>query len=70
MSSLKSIDRVKIERFLGMGGGYVCDFADRTFGDFVLEITGVDVYSEGYMMKVEHQRRTDYVLFGKGNRTI
>jgi hypothetical protein len=31
-----------------MQGGYVCDFTDRTFGDFILETTGVDVYEDGY----------------------
>lgn len=48
MSSLKHIDRIKLEKFLDMGSGYVCDFSDRTFEDFILESTGVDVYAMGY----------------------
>ena len=48
MSALTSIDRIKLEKFLGMGSGYVANFSDRTFGDFVLEYTGIDVYANGY----------------------
>lgn len=48
MSSLKHVDRLRLEKFLEMGGGYVCDFSDRTFGDFVMEATSVDVYSVEY----------------------
>lgn len=31
-----------------MEGGYICDFSDRTFRNFVLESTGVDVYIDQY----------------------
>ncbi len=48
MSKLKGVDRIKLEKFLDMGSGYVCDFSDRTFGDFVLESTGIDLYTEDY----------------------
>lgn len=48
MSSLKHVDRIRLERFLEMEGGYVCDFSDRTFRDFVIETTGVDVYTLEY----------------------
>jgi hypothetical protein len=48
MSSLKAIERIKLEKFLEMSGGYVCDFSDRTFGDFILETTGIDVYTDEY----------------------
>lgn len=44
MSDLKSIDRLKLEKFFGMGGGYVCDFYNKSLQDFVLEITGIDIY--------------------------
>ncbi len=48
MSSLQHIERIKLEKLFEMNGGYVCDFSDRTFRDFVLENTGVDVYATGY----------------------
>jgi len=31
-----------------MGGGYVLDFSNRTFQEFIIENTGVDVYEEKY----------------------
>jgi hypothetical protein len=37
MANLKSSDKLKLENYLEMKGGYVCDFTNRTFGDFVLE---------------------------------
>ena len=48
MSTLKHQDRILLERFLEMGSGYVCDFSDRTFADFVVESVNVDVYTAEY----------------------
>jgi hypothetical protein len=48
MASLKSSEKLKLETYLEMRTGYVCDFSNRTFGDFVLENTGVDIYSDKY----------------------
>ena len=42
MSSLKMADRHNLEKFLGMSGGYVLDFSDRTFGEFVFEAVEID----------------------------
>lgn len=48
MSDLKNIEKLKLEKLFEMGSGYVCDFSNRTFGDFILDSVGVDVYSDGY----------------------
>lgn len=48
MSSLQHIERIKLEKLFEMNGGYVCDFSDKTFRDFVSENTGVDIYAPGY----------------------
>lgn len=34
MSDLTGSEHRKLEKLLGMGGGYVLNFSDRTFGDF------------------------------------
>ncbi len=34
MSSLNMREKMVLEEFLGMGGGYVLNFSDRTFGEF------------------------------------
>jgi Abortive infection C-terminus len=48
MANLKSSEKQKLETYLEMRTGYVCDFVNRTFGEFVLENTGVDIYSGTY----------------------
>ena len=41
-------ERRSLEKFFGMGGGYVLNFSDRTFGDFVLDAVGLDIHAEKY----------------------
>lgn len=48
MSDLTSIERIKLEKMLGMNGGYVLDFSNTTFQQFILEITNKDIYSIEY----------------------
>lgn len=48
MSSLTKIEKRKLERLFEMGGGYVLDFSNRTFAEFVLDSTGLDIYSTQY----------------------
>jgi len=50
MSSLKIKDRRVLEEFLGMSSGYVLDFSDRTFEEFVLEALGIDIHSNRYII--------------------
>lgn len=48
MSDLKLVERVKLEKILGMGDGYVLNFSDRTFREFVAESVGLDIFDEKY----------------------
>ncbi len=48
MANLKSSGKLKLENYLEMKSGYVCDFSNRTFDEFVLEHTGVEIYSDKY----------------------
>lgn len=48
MSNIMKKEQRKIERLLGMGSGYVLDFSNRTFEEFVLDSTGREVYDEKY----------------------
>lgn len=48
MSSLSLADRRSLEVFLAMSGGYVLNFSDRTFGNFVADAVGIDIHSEKY----------------------
>jgi hypothetical protein len=48
MSNLKGSEKVKLENYLEMKTGYVCDFSNRTFEEFVREHAGVEIYSDKY----------------------
>lgn len=48
MADLTYIEKATIESFLGMKTGYVMDFSDRTFHEFVGEATGLNIESEKY----------------------
>lgn len=48
MADLTYIERANVENFLGMKSGYVMDFTDRTFQEFVGEATGLDINNEKY----------------------
>ena len=48
MAELTYIEKANIEKFLGMKSGYVMDFSDRTFQEFVGEAIGIDIFDEKY----------------------
>src|SRR4029077_14991012 len=48
MSSLQATDRRILEEFLRMSSGYVLNFSDYTFGEFVSDSTGLDIHSQRY----------------------
>lgn len=43
MSDLRRIDQLKFEKLFSMDSGYVMDFSNRTFDDFVLKSTHKDI---------------------------
>lgn len=60
MATLSSIEKRKLERLLGMGGGYVLDFSDRTFSMFFEEHANLDIddakYKTGGTSKANRMR--------------
>jgi len=46
MSSLTIQDKRLLEGFLRMDGGYVLNFSDRTFGNFVFDAVEEDIHDE------------------------
>lgn len=58
MANLSFIDKQLIEEVLGMGSGYVLDFSNRTFDEFMTEVIGESIYSKyEYMSKANLLRR-------------
>ncbi|MEG4092934.1 abortive infection family protein [Microcoleus sp. Pol12B4] len=58
MSDLSSIEKVKLEKMFEMEGGYVLDFSNRTFQQFIIENTNIDISDGKY----------DYASGSKANR--
>jgi len=48
MSDLTAIEKLKIEKLLDMRSGYVLDFSNRTFQEFILDNSGLDIYDTKY----------------------
>lgn len=48
MSNLTILEKHKLEKLLGMGTGYVLDFNNYSFQEYLLERLGIDIYSEKY----------------------
>ncbi len=58
MSDLSNHEKRKFEKLLGMSGGYVLDFTNRTFAEFITDSTGLNIYDARY----------DYESGSKANR--
>jgi hypothetical protein len=48
MSDLSNKEKRTFETLLDMGGGYVLNFSNRTFFEFILDSTGRDIYDDRY----------------------
>lgn len=48
MAEIDRIERKKLEKLLGMGGGYVLNFSNATFEEFILESIKVGAYNKKY----------------------
>jgi hypothetical protein len=48
MSDLTFVEKQKFEQLLGMASGYVLSFSDRTFGEFVSDSSGRDIFNSKY----------------------
>lgn len=48
MSDLTSLEKRKLEKLLGMETGYVLDFSNRTFEEFVRDSTGLNIFDQQY----------------------
>lgn len=48
MAELTYLEKLNFENLFGMKSGYVLDFSDRTFQEFVGSVTGLDIYENKY----------------------
>lgn len=48
MAEISRIEKLKLEKLFEMDGGYILDFSNRTFNDFVYETLNVEVYADKF----------------------
>ncbi|MGL4570007.1 MAG: abortive infection family protein [Clostridium sp.] len=48
MASISSVDKMKIEKLLQMESGFVLDFTNASFRDFIYENLAIDIYNDKY----------------------
>jgi len=48
MSDLSKIEKIKLEKLFSMESGYVLDFSNKTFEEFIIENTGIEIYQDKY----------------------
>ena len=47
MANLTYVEKLQLEKLFGMGGGYVLNFSDSTFQEFIADSVGIDMYAPG-----------------------
>jgi len=53
MSSLRALEKRKLEKLFAMESGYVMDFSNRGFSEFISDAVGIDIYNNRYVFKGE-----------------
>jgi hypothetical protein len=48
MSDLINLEKRRLEKLLGMESGYVLDFSNRAFAEFIFDSTGLQIYDARY----------------------
>jgi len=48
MSSFSFIEKTKLEKLFGISSGYISNFSDATFGNFLADVVGIDIHDEKY----------------------
>ncbi|MGA8835089.1 MAG: abortive infection family protein [Candidatus Sulfotelmatobacter sp.] len=48
MANLTFLEKNQLEKLLGMASGYVLNFSDRTFREFIADATGKDIFDRKY----------------------
>jgi len=76
MSDLSKIERMKLEKMFRMSDGYVMDFSNRTFNDFIFDVTNLEIYDDKYLetgdskakrLRVFWDKESNYIV---GNLTL
>ena len=69
MSTLDYRERRKLEELFGMKTGFVIGHTDRTFGDLVGDVAGIDIHAEEYCSKGTSKANKFRVFWEKASDT-
>jgi len=70
MSDLTNLEKRKFEQLLAMGDGYVLNFSNRTFSEFVIDSTGRNPYDARYDHGSSKANRLRGFWKQEGNRVV
>jgi hypothetical protein len=70
MSDLTNLEKRKFEQLLAMGDGYVLNFSNRTFSEFVIDSTGRNPYDARYDHGSYKANRLRGFWKKEGNRVV
>ena len=70
MSTLEYREKRKLEELFRMGSGYVLGHSDRTFGNLVGEVAGIDIHAEEYCSKGTSKANKFRVFWDKQSDTM
>jgi len=70
MSDLTNLEKRKFEQLLAMGDGYVLNFSNRTFSEFVIDTTGRNPYDARYDHGSSKANRLRGFWKQEGNRVV
>ena len=56
MSTLAYLEKRKLEKLFGMSSGYVFNYSDRTFGNLIADIAGLDIHAEKFCSRGSSER--------------
>jgi hypothetical protein len=66
MSNLTFLEKNKLEEYFGMSSGYVMNFSDRTFREFIFDSVGKGIYDQKYH-RASGSKAIDYARSGQEN---
>ena len=69
MSTLEYQEKRKLEALFGMSSGYVLNHSDRTFGNLVGDVAGIDIHAEEYCSKGSSKANKFRVFWEKESDT-
>ena len=70
MSDLTSIERLKLEKLFDMGGGYVLNFSNRSFQEFILQNCSIDIDQQKYWYASRSKANRLRAFWNKETNTI